>query len=83
MKIDENIYDDLEKVSKITGVEYDIKWFNAENIDGYIEQDDLFAMLQDLLCEYDRLKEEMEDQENYYKSNWKPIAPSEMYGIGE
>lgn len=83
MKIDENIYDDLEKVSKITGVEYDIKWFDAENFDGYIENDEILTMMQDLLCEYNRLKEEMEDQENYYKSNWKPIVPSEMYGIGE
>ncbi len=66
MKVDESNFDLLQKVSDSTNVDYEIKWNDAENIDGYIELDALLDMLKDLLYELDVQKEKYDDLEHQY-----------------
>jgi len=83
MKVNETNYSILNRASNITGTDYEIRWFDAENIDGYIDEDSIISMIEDLIGEIDRLEEEKQDIENYYKDNYKPISASEMYGISD
>lgn len=61
MKVNESNYEILDRVSKITLNNYEIKWFNAEDIDGYIETENLLTMVEYLLCELDALEEKYSD----------------------
>ena len=70
MKVNESNYDIFERVRKITLTNYEIKWFNAEEIDGYIDPEGMLAMIEDLVCEVDRLKEEAEDREQDIQDNY-------------
>lgn len=83
MKVDESNFKILDRVSQITATDYEIKWFNAEDIDGYIEEDSIISMLEDLIAEVGRLNEEKDDMERYYKDNWKPIPIKDLYGIND
>lgn len=79
MIVNEENYDMLQKVSKKTMTDYGIKWFNAENIEGYIEPDAMYSMIEDLFCEIERLEEKIENIEQDKRDNYKQITPSEMY----
>lgn len=83
MKVDETNYGILKKVSDITLTDYEIMWFDAENIDGYIENDNLVSMLENLLYEYDKLQEKYDDLESDLESNYRAIPIAEQYGISE
>lgn len=83
MKIDESNYEILEKASKMTGTDYEIRWFDAENIDGYIEIETLINIIEDLICEVDRLQEEIEDIEQDKQDNYRPIPVAEQVGISD
>lgn len=83
MKVDESNFKILDRVSKITGNDYDIKWFDAENIDGYVDIKNVVSMLEDLVGEVERLEEEKEDLERDMRDNYKPISASEMYDIDD
>lgn len=80
MKVTEDNYDILQKVSKITNVDYEIKWFDAENIDGYIDPEELLNMVEDLICEYDVKKEEFEDFKQYVEDNYRHLSYAEQIG---
>lgn len=64
MRIDEYVFEKIKKVEEKTMTDYDIIWKDAENVEGYITADDLFTMVEDLLCEIDHLEEKIEDLEN-------------------
>lgn len=83
MRVDESNFETLERVSKVTLTDYDIKWFNSENIDGYISSDSLFSMVEDLLCEVGRLEEKKEDIKQDIRDNYKPIPYTEQVGISD
>ena len=83
MKVDESNFETLEKVSKITLTDYEIRWFDAENIDGYIDSSSLFDMVEDLLLEVERLNEEIEDMKQDIEENYKPIPYAEQVGISD
>ena len=70
MRIDESNYETFERVNKITGTDYGIIWKDAENIEGVIDIDGLYAMIEDLICEIDRLKEETEEREQDIQDNY-------------
>lgn len=78
MKIDENVFDIINKVHEITLTDYEIKWFDAENINGYIESDVLLNMIQDLICEIEHKEEEIEDIKQDIKSNYRPLTIAEQ-----
>ena len=83
MRIDENNFDILDKASNITGTDYNIRWFDAENISGYIDDDDLVSMIEDLVCEIDRLEEKTEDMEQDIRDNYKRIPVAEQVGVSD
>lgn len=66
----------LEKAEKITSTDYERK-------ENYIPLDSLLCMIRDLEDEIELLEEKIEDTEDYYHDNWKPVSPYEMYGISE
>jgi len=78
MRIDESNYETFERVKKITGTDYGIIWKDAENIEGVIDIDGLYAMIEDLICEVDRLNEEAKDREQDIADNYKRISIEEM-----
>ena len=61
MKINQDIFDILDKVQKITLTDYEIKWFDKENKDGYIDIENLISAINDLLSEIGYLQELIED----------------------
>lgn len=70
MRINESNYETFERVHKLTNTKYEIIWKDAENIDGYIPEDEMLAMIEDLICEIDRLKEEAEEREQDIQDNY-------------
>jgi cell division septum initiation protein DivIVA len=80
MRIDKNNYDVFEKASKITMTRTGIRWFDKENIDGYIDQEDVISTIEDLICEVERLEEKIEDIIADRNDNYKPISSFGMYG---
>lgn len=83
MRINENNYSTLKRASEITGEDYDIKWFDAENFDGYIDTDELISIIDDLIYEVGRLEERLEDLEEDIRDNYKRIPISEQVGIND
>lgn len=85
MKIDESNYETFRKVEKLTEVDYDINWEDAENINGTISVESLYYMVEDLIYELERQKEKYEELEEDLKENYepKPFDPYEEYGINE
>jgi hypothetical protein len=61
MRIDEKTFNILDKASKITLTDYEIKWFDKENKDGYIDTENLISVIDDLLSEIGHLQELIED----------------------
>lgn len=83
MRVDESNYDALHKASEITGIDYNIIWHDAENIDGYVDSDVLLDIIQDLICELDNEIEKYEELKKDLEDNYKPISHWEEYGISE
>lgn len=76
-------YETLKKASEITLVDYDIKWYDAENFEGQIDSDGLLSMIEDLIVEYHRKEEQLEDLKQDLEDNYVPrrIDPYEEYGV--
>ena len=83
MRVTPDNYETLKKASDITLVDYDIKWFDAENIEGYIDSEGLLSMIEDLIVEYNHKKEELEDVKQDIEDNYEPkrIDPYDYYGV--
>lgn len=83
MIINEDNYETLKKVSDITLIDYDIKWLNAENTEGFIDCDNLLTMIEDLIVEYHNKEEEIDDLKQDIEDNYelKRIDPYDEYGI--
>lgn len=69
VNIEEKLY---ERVSSLTMTDYG-KRGNEVSIDS------LISMIEDLLGEYGRLEEELEDTINDMESNYKPIPVGDLY----
>lgn len=85
MKIDESNYDTVKKVMKITGEEYEILWADAENIEGYMFDEEVLKMVEDLIVEVGHLEETNEDIIQDRNENYEPkkFDPYKEYGISE
>lgn len=83
MKVTPDNYVILKKASDITLVDYEIKWFDAEKFDGYIDSEGLLSMVEDLIVEYHHKEEELEDLKQDIEDNYEPrkIDPYEEYGV--
>ena len=56
----------LERAGKKTGINYweKVNWFNrSQELDGFIDDEELFDIIADLVCEIGRLEEKLEDKE--------------------
>jgi len=85
MEITESNYNIFERAMEITGVEYNVMWTEAENLEGYMFDDSVLNIIEDLIMEIDRLKEVNEDlikdrDENY---ELKKFNPYDEYGVSE
>ena len=83
MKIGEAEYKIIKKASDINSVKYEIKWTDAEKLEGYIDPEELLSMVEDLVFEYEYKEEELRDQEAYceeYHVN-RYRDEYDMYGI--
>lgn len=83
MIIDKKEYEVLKRVSEITSTDYNIKWFDKENIEGYIDSYSLFSMVEDMLGEVEKLSEDILDLERDIEDNYRPIPLSEQYEISD
>ena len=83
MRIDESNWEVIDRAEKILFTDYEKQWYDAENIDGYIETEELIQIIDDLCSKVDRLQEEKENQEEMIREHYKPISPYEFYGINE
>ena len=83
MRVDESNFETLKKTMDITLVDYEINWYDAENIKGHIESDELLSIIDDLIVEYHVLEEKLEEQKEYcnqYHTD-KKIDPYDEYGL--
>ena len=53
------------------------KYFNKD----LVSVDDLLGAIEDLKLEVERLNEQIEDREKYYKDNYRKIDEHEYYGV--
>lgn len=81
MWVNENEYELLEKVSQITSTDYDIRWRDHNNFEGYIDTDNLIVMIEDLVNEIKKLKEEIEYIEQDREDNYRPISIEEQVEV--
>lgn len=71
LRIEEDLY---KKIQNITNTDYEYKY-------GFIPAENTISLIEDLMCEIDRLNEKVEDIEQDIESNYKPISTSEQVGI--
>lgn len=83
MMVDEKINSILERAFNVTLTDYEIRWFDRSNKEGYIRAEDLISIIEDLICEVGYLKEEIEDIKQDIQDNYKPIPVAEQIGVGE
>lgn len=81
MKMDKEVY---EKISEITGVDYEGMYYKDPDIDYLLVfSEAVNNMLEDMLVEYNRKVEEINDLKQDIEDNYEPkkIDPYEEYGI--
>jgi len=61
MRISEDEYWIIDKAEKITTTDYEIKWFDKDTFDGYIDDENLITIIDDLLSEIDYLNEKIDE----------------------
>ena len=83
MRVDVSNFETLKRASEITLTDYNIRWFDAENIEGYIDGEDLLSIIDDLIYEVDRLEEQIEDIKEDIRDNYKPISYAEQVGVSD
>lgn len=75
-ELDEKEIEQIKRIEEITDVDYEI-------IGNYIPLDSFVCMTKDMLYEYNRLKEKLEDMEKDMNDNYEPIHydPYEYRGV--
>lgn len=83
MKIDQSVWYTLSDAIEITGKDYHIKWFDKDLFEGYIDEDDLLNLIDDVTYRADKYKYELEELRNDLLDNYRPISKAEQYEIHE
>jgi hypothetical protein len=78
MKVDESNFETLQRAYDITGITNKIFWRDAENIDGYIDTDDVINLMDVLIDEYNYKRDELQDLENREKNEYE-YDPYDLY----
>lgn len=81
MRVCEDNYAVLRKAEDLLKTDFSINITNDDECIGYIEDDNLVEMIDELCIEVDMLREQLEDQENLIEDCYKPISPYEFYGV--
>lgn len=71
----------IEKVMAVTNTDYEVaKFYNKieEKYESYINADNLVVALEDMLVEYDHMKEMYEDLKQDVEDNYRPIPPEKQ-----
>lgn len=71
----------IKKVMDATNTDYEvIRLFNKaeDKMETYINTDNLVVALEDMLVEYDHMKEMYEDLKQDVEDNYRPIPPEEQ-----
>lgn len=72
----EDEYDKIKEAQKITGTDYELKG-------NLIHADNLMEVIEDLLCEYHQIEEQMEDLEAEVRENYRKIPVAEQYDVSD
>ena len=87
MRVCEENYAVLRRAEDMLKTDYEINITNDDECEGTIDNDNVIQMIDELCSELDRLKEELEEQKDYYdnliEDYYKPISPYEYYGVSE
>lgn len=87
MRVNEDNYAVLRRAEDLLKTDFSINITNDDECKGYIDDDNLVEMIDELCTEVDMLREQLEDQEQHYESLiedcYKPISPYEYYGVSE
>lgn len=85
MKVDENNFGVLQDAYNITGSKSNIYWKDAENLEGYIDTDEVIDLMEELIECYEKLRQDMIDLEEDIKENYelKKINYYDIYGLNE
>ena len=83
MIINESNVDILRRVSQLTLTDYEVKWFNTDDIEGYINAEEIVYMIGDLINEIEQLEEKIRNMEQDIQDNYRPIPVSEQVGISD
>lgn len=71
----------IKKVMAVTNTDYEVaKFYNRieEKYESYINADNLVVALEDMLVEYDHMKEMYDDLKQDVEDNYRPIPPEEQ-----
>lgn len=87
MRVSEDNYGVLRRAEDMLGTDYEINITNDDECRGFIDDECVSQMIDDLCSEVDRLKEQLEEQKEYYEDQiqdyYKPKSPYEVYGVSE
>ena len=87
MRIDEGNYLVLRRAEDMLGTDYNINITNDDECKGFIDEDNVADMIDDLCSEIDRLNETLEEQKEHYEQMisdcYKPIDKYTFYGVNE
>ena len=74
--LDENEIEKLNEISDITGTDYEITG-------KFVPVDSMMAALEDLLVQYHKKEEELEDLNENVQDNYRPIPVREQVGVSD
>ena len=83
MKIDEASYRIINDAMTILNKNYEIHWFDKDLITGFIDDEEILTIIEDLIYEVDHLNETIEDMKNDIESNYRPLTKAEQYEISD
>lgn len=87
MRVCEDNFSVLRRAEDLLKTDFSIQITNDDEIKGYIDEDDLIEMIDELCSEIDSLREQLEEQEEHYESLiedcYNPKSPYDYYGVSE
>ncbi len=75
-KLEDSELEKINEISKITRTDYELSG-------NFIPVESLMSVIEDLLIEIDRSKEELEDEVEQRENYYKPISKYEEVGMSE
>ena len=86
MRIDEDRYGIIYDAENELGTSYDMN-INDDDFRGFMDEEIVLELIQDLTEEIQNLKEKLEEQQEHFDQilddYYKPKSPYEIYGVNE